>query len=91
VSHLTPGKLIKRVDPVYPSVGRAFGLQGKVVLDARIGKDGRVQEVRVVQGPAALRRAAADAVRQWVYQPWLLNGEPQELHTTVVVRFTQPR
>jgi protein TonB len=61
-----------------------------VVLQATIGKDGLMENVRVVNGPPLLQQAALDAVRQWTYKPYLLNGEPVEVETTVNVVFAIP-
>lgn len=87
-SGVEAGMLIRRTVPVYPAVARAAGVQGKVVLQATIGKDGTIEGLRVVSGPDLLRAAAVDAVRTWVYRPYLLNGEPVEVETTVEVTFT---
>jgi protein TonB len=74
--------LIKRVEPVYPANVDA---SGTVVLRVLVGKDGQVTEVTVITGPTILRAATMDAVRQWVYKPYLLNGEPTAVHTIVVL------
>jgi protein TonB len=79
------GRLIRKVDPVYPR--NASRMEARVVLRATIGKDGRVESVEAVQGPDPLRGAAIDAVKQWKYKPYLLNGEPVEVETTIVVEF----
>jgi periplasmic protein TonB len=60
-------------------------------VEATIGRDGRVRSARAVSGPPLLRRAAEDAVRQWRYQPGMLNGEPMEVTTQVDVGFTLQR
>lgn len=78
------GLLVTRIEPVYPADTEA---QGAVVLHAIIGADGRVAKLTVVAGPAMLRDAAVEAVRQWVYKPYLLNGQPVSVDTTVVVNF----
>jgi protein TonB len=82
------GLLSNRVSPVYPAVARAARVQGIVILQALIGKDGQVKELSVVSGPPLLQSAAIDAVKQWVYRPYLLNGDPVEVMTTVNVVFT---
>jgi protein TonB len=87
-SGVEAGMLIRRTVPVYPAVARAAGVTGKVVLQATIGKDGTIEGLRVVSGPDLLRGAAVDAVRTWVYRPYLLNGQPVEVETTVEVTFT---
>ncbi len=85
---MTGGKLLSRVNPVYPSA--AMGLYGEVTLKAMINKEGRVTGVNVVKGPAALAQAAAAAVRRWRYQPFMLNGSPIEVENTIVVNFKAP-
>ncbi|MFY9727278.1 MAG: M56 family metallopeptidase [Bryobacteraceae bacterium] len=79
--------LISKVDPVYPPLAKQAGIQGAVVLSAMIGKDGRVQNLKVVSGHPLLVQAALDAVKNWVYQPTLLNGEPVELKTSIQINF----
>jgi len=84
-------KLIRRRDPVYPPLARQARLQGVVRLEAVIGPDGRVEQVQAISGPPLLRQAAMDAVKQWVYQPSLLNGQPVRVTTQVEVNFTLGR
>jgi len=79
--------LIHKVDPVYPPIAKTAQVSGTVVLHVIIGKDGGVQEIQVVSGPPLLIRAATDAVWQWRYKPTLLNGQPVEVDTTVMVIF----
>lgn len=79
---------LSKVDPVYPAEARAAGVSGTVVLHAIIGKDGSVQSVTVVAGPAVLQASALDAVRQWTYKPFLLNGEPVEVDTTITLNYS---
>jgi protein TonB len=86
-SGVTQGLLLHKVTPQYPAAARTAGVQGTVVLAAVIGKDGKVQDVRVVSGPAVLTRAAVDAVRQWRYKPYYLNGQAVEVDTTINVNF----
>jgi len=80
-------KIIRRVLPVYPPLARAARIQGKVHLMGIIGKDGTVQNVRAVDGHPLLIPAAIDAVRQWVYRPTLLSGEPVDVITPIEVNF----
>jgi periplasmic protein TonB len=75
------------VQPVYPPLAKQTRTQGVVVLAALIGPDGRVHNLRVLSGHPLLTQAALVAVRQWRYQPTLLNGVPVEVDTTVEVRF----
>jgi TonB family protein len=82
--------VVKTVPPVYPPLARQARIQGKVILDAVIGKDGKVQNATAVSGHALLIQAALDAVRQWEYRPTLLNGEPVEVSTQVEVTFALP-
>jgi len=80
--------LIERTQPVYPPVAKSAGIQGTVVLQAKISKEGRIEDLHVVSGPAELQQASIDAVKQWVYKPYLLMGQPVEVMTTVNVIFT---
>ena len=85
---LAVGMLLKKVTPEYPPVARAARIQGTVVLQATISKTGEIADLRVVDGPPLLQSAALDAVKQWQYRPYLLNGEPVEVLTTVNVIFS---
>ncbi len=81
---LTPGQLLRRVDPVYPaSLG---GVSGSVVLSALVDKNGRVARVRVVRGPEELAGPAAEAVRQWVYEPYRLGGAPVAAESMITIK-----
>lgn len=82
------GMLVKKVPPEYPPVARAARVSGTVVLQATISKTGTIEDLRVVDGPPLLRSAALDAVKQWQYKPFQLNGEPVEVLTTINVIFT---
>jgi TonB family protein len=81
------GLLLTKVAPVYPPIARAARVQGTVVLQAIISKEGRVTEIHVIDGPPLLLQAAIDAVQQWTYRPYMLNDEPVEVRTTVNVLF----
>ncbi len=81
-------KVINRTTPVYPPLARQTRISGTVRLHAIIAKDGTVQQLEVMSGHPLLVQAALDAVRQWRYQPTLLNGEPVEVDTTVDVIFS---
>ncbi len=87
VSHMMEGNLIHRVQPQYPAIAKLAGIQGDVLLHAVIGRDGAIENLQVVSGPPALVSAARDAVRQWQYRPYMLNGEPVEVETQVTVKF----
>lgn len=81
-------KMIHQVQPVYPQIAKAAHVEGTLVLHAVIAKDGSVVELMYVSGPRLLMRAAMDAVRQWRYEPTLLNGQPVEVDTTISIIFT---
>jgi protein TonB len=80
--------LIHQVLPAYPPLARQARMQGTVRLHAIISKDGTIQQLEVISGPALLQQAALDAVRQWRYKPTLLNTEPVEVDTTIDVVFS---
>jgi protein TonB len=81
---------LNKVPPVYPPDAKAAGIQGTVVLLAEIGADGVVNHLRVISGPDQLRKAALDAVHQWNYRPYLLDGRPTPVQTMVKVDFKLP-
>lgn len=81
-------KKVNDIRPQYPPLARQTRIQGTVKLHAIIAKDGTIQELSVISGHPLLVQAALDAVRQWRYQPTLLNGEPVEVETTVDVIFS---
>jgi len=83
-------KLVHMVYPVYPPANNKR-MDGTVVLHVLIGKDGAVNSVRYVSGPANLRDSAVNAVLQWRYKPTLMNGVPVEVDTTVSVVFPPPK
>jgi len=80
--------LIRRVTPVYPEMARKARVQGTVRFSAVVGKGGTIQDLKLIGGPSLLVQAAVDAVRQWVYRPTLLNGEPVEVVTQIEVNFS---
>jgi protein TonB len=86
-SGVMEGMLIVKVLPVYPAPARAMRIAGRVELQATISRDGTIENLRVVDGPALLRAAAVNAVQQWRYRPYLLNGDPVEVETTINVDF----
>jgi TonB family protein len=88
---LTPGRLMLKVDPVYPASARAQGVSGSVVLTALVTKDGRVANVQFVRGPEVLASPAIEAVRQWVYEPYRLGGAPVAVQTMIDIKFTPRR
>jgi len=82
------GMLLQKTDPVYPPVAQAARIQGTVVLQAAISKTGSVEDLHVVTGQALLQEAALSAVRTWRYRPYLVNGEPVKVQTTINVIFS---
>jgi len=82
------GMIISKTSPVYPDDAKKAGVSGRVELEAIIGRDGMVQNLKVVSGPDLLQQAALDAVKTWRYRPYLLNGEPVEVRTIINVVFT---
>jgi protein TonB len=87
-SGVSTGLLIRRVNPTYPPLARQARIQGQVVLHAVISKDGSIEGLTLISGHPMLAPAAIDAVKQWKYKPYLLNGEPVEVDTEVQVNFT---
>ena len=79
--------LIKRVLPIYPAVARAARIQGTVVLQAEINKEGNIENLQMVSGHPLLVSAAMEAVKQWRYKPYVLNGEPVAVDTQIQVNF----
>lgn len=86
---VTQGMVLKRVQPMYPQMAKIARVQGPVVLAAIIGKDGTIQNLHVISTASPLlNQAALDAVKQWRYRPYILNGEPVEVDTQITVNFT---
>jgi TonB family protein len=88
---VSQGLLIKKVQPTYPSNALRMHLEGAVQLLATIGKSGNITAVKTLSGEPTLARAAADAVKQWKYKPYYLNGDPVEIQTQITVNFKLPR
>jgi protein TonB len=82
------GLLEYKQQPIYPADAKKAHISGTVVLDAIVGTDGTVKELKVVSGPDQLQKAALDAVKNWRYRPYLLNGQPVEVRTTINIIFT---
>jgi len=80
--------LIKKVTPAYPPLAKQARIQGTVRFNAVIGKDGAIQNLTLVSGHPLLVPAATEAVKQWVYKPTLLNGDPVDVITQIDVNFT---
>src|SRR4051812_1569740 len=85
---VTAGNAIFNPKPNYPPIAKTARIQGAVVLHAIISKNGAIENLQVVSGHPMLTQAALDAVRQWKYRPYYLNGEPVEVDTTITVNFT---
>jgi protein TonB len=85
---VSQGLLIKKVQPPYPPLARSARIQGTVILQAEISKDGTIQNLRLISGHPMLAPSAIDAVKQWRYKPYFLNGEPVEVETQITVNFT---
>jgi len=86
-SGVASGNLINKVQPTYPPIARTNRIAGQVVLHALISKNGNIENLQVVSGHPMLTQSAIEAVRQWKYKPYLLNGEPVEVETTIQVNF----
>ena len=86
-SGVAEGLLTNKVAPAYPPDANAAGVEGTVVLEALISKQGHIESLHVVSGPPQLMKAALDAVKQWTYKPFLINGESVEVNTTINVVF----
>ena len=87
---ITAPRVLHRVDPVYPLLAQRALVQGVVIVEATVNRDGRVEEIRVLRSHSLLDDAAVDAVRQWVYEPLMLNGLPQPFMLTVTLSFSLP-
>lgn len=84
---VTAGLLLDPIRPVYPAIAKAAHVAGDVTVAATISREGRIEGLRVVSGPAMLQNAAMDAIRRARYRPFLLNGEPTAVETTITVQF----
>jgi len=87
-SGVQSGLLVRKVNPTYPPLARQARIQGVVILQAQISKDGNIENLQLISGHPMLAPAAIEAVKQWKYKPYLLNGEPVEVETQVQVNFT---
>ncbi len=89
--HLSPGaaEIISRpVEPTYPLLAKQMKVQGAVVLEALIGREGSIQDLHILSGPAILSAAAREAVKQWRFRPYLIAGQPVETEARITVNFT---
>jgi TonB family protein len=84
------GLLVKQVQPTYPADAMRLNIEGQVQLMATISKSGEISSVKILSGDSRLAHAAAEAVKQWKYKPYLLNGEPVEIQTQVMINFKLP-
>ena len=87
---VSTGLLYKKVAPTYPANALRLRIEGAVELQATISKEGTITHIKVLSGDAQLTKAATDAVKQWKYKPYLLNGEPVEIQTQITVNFKIP-
>jgi len=87
---VSQGLLVKKVPPVYPPQAMQMRIQGSVQLTANIGTDGSITSVKLVSGDPVLAHAAIDAVKQWKYKPYYLDGQPVEIQTQITVNFKLP-
>jgi protein TonB len=88
ISHISEGDLVHKVLPTYPPLARNVRIQGQVVLQAVISKQGIIENLRLLSGHPMLVPAAIEAVRQWRYRPYVLNNEPVEVETLITVNFS---
>ena len=86
-SGVEAGLLTNKVTPTYPPIARTNRIAGQVILHALISKNGTIQNLQVISGHPMLTQSALEAVRQWKYKPYILNGEPVEVETTIQVNF----
>lgn len=84
---VTAGMLLAPIQPVYPTIAKAAGVQGTVVVEAIISRTGTIESLEVISGPEMLRGAAVEAIRAAKYRPYRLNGQPTDVQTTVTVNF----
>ena len=85
---MSEGDLVHKVLPIYPPLARTARIQGQVVLQAVISKQGVIENLRLLNGHPMLVPAAVEAVRQWRYRPYFLNNEPVEVETQITVNFS---
>ena len=91
ISVVMEGNLVHRTEPIYPAIAKQAGIEGTVVVKAIISRTGTIEQEQIVSGHPLLARAALNAVRQWKYRPYLLDGEAVEVETQVTVRFVLNR
>ena len=81
------GKLVKKIEPIYPLAARQASIEAVVKLHAIIAKDGSIVQLEVISADPLLQQAALEAVRQWTYEPTLVEGKPVQVNTTIDVIF----
>jgi protein TonB len=81
------GRLLAPIQPIYPAIAKAARIQGTVVIEAVISRQGLVKQARIVSGQPMLAQAALEAVSRARYQPYMLNGQPVEVYTTIDINF----
>ena len=91
ISRIMEGNLLRRVEPRYPQIAVQMGIQGTVLIKALISRDGVVEHPQIVSGQPFLSAAALDAVKEWRYRPYYLNGQPVEVETEITVNFVLNR
>jgi TonB family protein len=84
------GQLQSHVNPIYPPAAKAAKVSGSVVVHAVIARDGSMKSLQIISGPDMLRTSTLEALQQWKYRPYLLNGEPTEVDTTITVNYSLP-
>jgi len=84
---IKPPKRVKMIEPVYPEEAKKQGIEGTVILEATVDVNGKVKDVKVLRAVPALNQAAIDAVKQWVYEPKIIDGQPTAITFTVTVNF----
>ena len=87
-SGVMAGNRLSFVQPIYPQEAKDAKLSGTVILKAHISKEGAIENLQVVSGPKKLRKSSLDAVKQWTYKPYLLNGQPTAVDTTITVNYS---
>jgi protein TonB len=88
---VSQGLLIRKISPTYPANALRMHIEGSVELLATVSKEGNISHIKVLSGDAQLTRAASEAVKQWKYKPYLLNGEPVDIQTQVTINFRLPK
>jgi len=90
-TQLDPAMLIHRVEPIYPPLAKQTHREGRVELRAIIGTDGRIRSLQIVAGDPLFEQSAVEAVQQWRYKPTILNGQPVEIDTSIMVIYSMQR